>query len=143
MLRSDVAEPRSDQVIVRVEAAPINPSDLGLLFGMADMSTATVSGTPERPVVTARVPPNLMRNLSARVDQSMPVGNEGAGIVVDAGSDDEAQALMGKTVAMLGGGDVLAVSLHQSEPVFGVAGGDDACGWRVVFCQSAHRAGYS
>ena len=99
----NVPEPRSDQVVVRVEASPINPSDLGLLFGMADMSTATVSGTPERPVVTARVPPDRMHNLRARVDQSMPVGNEGTGIVVDAGSDDEAQALMGKTVAMLGG----------------------------------------
>lgn len=99
----DLPEPQTDEVVVRVEAAPINPSDLGLLFGMADMSTAAVSGPPNRPVVTANVPPNLLRNLTGRLDQSMPVGNEGAGVVVNAGSDAGAQALMGKTVAMLGG----------------------------------------
>ena len=80
----DAPLPRPDQVVVRVEAAPINPSDLGLLFGMADMSTAEVSGTPDRPVVTARVAPPLLQNLTARWDQSMVVGNEGAGVVVDA-----------------------------------------------------------
>ena len=99
----DAPLPRPDQVVVRVEAAPINPSDLGLLFGMADMSTAEVSGTPDRPVVTARVAPPLLQNLTARWDQSMVVGNEGAGVVVDAGSNAEAQALIGKTVAILGG----------------------------------------
>ncbi len=98
-----VPEPAEDEVLVRVEAAPINPSDLGLLFGMADMETATVSGTKERPVVTADVPDNIMRAMAARVGQSLPVGNEGAGIVVRAGASDAAQALMGKTVAILGG----------------------------------------
>ncbi|PZC44448.1 MAG: NADPH2:quinone reductase [Chloroflexi bacterium] len=99
----DAPVPRPDQVVVRVEATPINPSDLGLLFGTADMSTADASGTPDRPVVTARVAPQLLQNLTARLDQSMAVGNEGAGVVVDAGSNPEAQALIGKTVAILGG----------------------------------------
>ena len=99
----DIPEPREDEVVVQIEASPINPSDLGLLFGLADMSTAQVSGPEDYPVVTASIPEGLMRNLAARMDQSLPVGNEGAGVVVKAGTSDEAQALMGKTVAVLGG----------------------------------------
>ena len=93
--------PTADEVVVRVEASPLNPSDLGLLLGAADMSTATLSGTAEQPVVTASVPPGLMRAMAGRLDESMPVGNEGAGVVVAAGAN--AQALLGKTVAILGG----------------------------------------
>jgi len=95
------ATPAADEVVVRIEGSPINPSDLGLLLGAADMSTATVSGTAARPVLTAAIPPALMRAMAGRVDESMPVGNEGAGTVVAAGAD--AQALVGKTVAILGG----------------------------------------
>lgn len=98
-----IPEPQADEVLVRVEASPINPSDLGLLFGMADMTTATVTGSDDRPVVTADVPENIMRAVAARVDQSLPVGNEGAGVVVKAGASEIAQELMGKTVAILGG----------------------------------------
>ena len=98
-----IPDPKPDEVVVRIEASPINPSDLGLLFGGADMSTAQVSGTPDRPVVTAAIAPGTMRALGARIDQSMPVGNEGAGVVVSAGSSPDAQALLGKTVAILGG----------------------------------------
>jgi NADPH2:quinone reductase len=98
-----IPQPNDDEVLVRVEAAPINPSDLGLLFGAADMTTAAASGGAEAPVVTASVPEKLMRTMTPRVDQSLPVGNEGAGIVVAAGASDTAQALMGKTVAILGG----------------------------------------
>jgi len=96
-------EPKPDEVIVRVDASPINPSDQGLLFGGADMSTAKASGTPDRPVVTAMVPPAALKAVAGRLDQSLPVGNEGAGAVVQAGSSPAAQALMGKTVAILGG----------------------------------------
>jgi NADPH2:quinone reductase len=96
-------EPAADEVLIRVEAAPINPSDLGLLFGPADMSTARLSGTPASPLVTARIPEKLMRAMAMRVDQSLPVGNEGAGVVVGAGSSDAAQALLGKVVAAIGG----------------------------------------
>ncbi len=96
-------EPAEDEVVVRVEAAPINPSDLGLLIGAADMSTAKASGTKEAPVITARVPEAAMRAMAGRLDQSMPVGNEGAGVVIRTGSSDAAKALMSKTVAMIGG----------------------------------------
>jgi NADPH:quinone reductase len=90
-------------VLLRVEASPLNPSDQGLLFGAADMSTARVSGTANRPVVTASVPAGAMKAMAGRMDQSMPVGNEGAGLVVAAGSSPAAQALLGKRVAALGG----------------------------------------
>ncbi len=75
-----VPAPGDNEVLVRIEAAPINPSDLGLLIATADMSTATVAGTPERPVVTAALKDGSLSALSARVDQSLPVGNEGAGV---------------------------------------------------------------
>ena len=96
-------EPGPEEVLVRIEASPMNPSDLGLLFGAADLSTAKAGGTPERPVITATVPEKLMKGMGGRVDQSMPVGNEAAGVVVKAGSSEAAQALLGKTVAILGG----------------------------------------
>jgi len=98
-----VPEPGPGEVLVRLEAAPVNPSDLGLLFSAADMTKAVASGTPERPVVTAPIPEGAMRSLAPRVGASMPVGNEGAGVVVAAGSSPAAQALLGKTVAVLGG----------------------------------------
>ncbi|MBW8902772.1 MAG: zinc-binding dehydrogenase [Bradyrhizobium sp.] len=96
-------EPGADEVVVRVEASPINPSDLGLLIGAADMTTAKASGTKEMPVITAKVPEAAMKAMAGRLDESMPVGNEGAGVVVKTGSSDAAKALMGKTVAMIGG----------------------------------------
>jgi NADPH:quinone reductase-like Zn-dependent oxidoreductase len=98
-----IPEPGPDEVVVRVEASPINPSDLGLLTGAADMSTAKVSGSGAQTVVTAKVPEAGMKAMAGRLDESMPVGNEGAGVVVKAGSSDAARALMGKTVAMIGG----------------------------------------
>ena len=98
-----IPEPEPDQVVVRIEASPMNPSDLGLLFGVADLSSAKASGTRERPVITASVPEKAMKSMAGRLDQSMPVGNEGAGVVVKAGANPHAQALLGKTVAILGG----------------------------------------
>src|SRR6202045_138031 len=98
-----IAEPGADEVVVRVEASPINPSDLGLLIGAADMTTARASGTRDAPVVTAKVPEAGMKAMAGRLDESMPVGNEGAGVVIKTGSSDAAKALMGKTVAMIGG----------------------------------------
>ena len=95
--------PGPDEVLVRIDAAPINPSDLGLLFGAADMATATHGGSAERPVVTARIPDAAMPAMAGRLDESMPVGNEGAGTVVAAGASPAAQGLLGKTVAVLGG----------------------------------------
>ena len=93
--------PGADEVIVRVEAAPINPSDLGLLLGPADLATMTASGSPERPELTFAIPPNRLRAIASRVGQSLAVGNEGAGTVIEAG--DGAKDLIGRRVGMLGG----------------------------------------
>ena len=98
-----IPEPGPEQVVVKVEATPINPSDLGLLLGPADMTTAKSSGSGDGVVVTAKVPEASLPFLSARLDQAMPVDNEGAGTVIKAGSSEAAQALMGKTVSMVGG----------------------------------------
>jgi len=103
LIRVPIPVPLPDEVVVRVEGSPINPSDLGLLFGAADMTTARVSGTPEQPVLIARIPEDRMKVMAGRVGQSMPVGNEGAGVVVTAGSSVEAQALRGRTVGIFGG----------------------------------------
>jgi NADPH2:quinone reductase len=96
--------PAAHEVVVRVEATPINPSDIGLLFGAADISTRVRSGSATHPTITMQVPERLMKSMQGRVDQSLPVGNEGAGTVVAAGDSPAAQALLGKTVAMIGGG---------------------------------------
>ncbi len=96
-----VPQPKDGEILVRIEATPINPSDIGLLFGAADMTTATQSGTADRPVVTATIPPAYMRAMAARVDESMPAGNEGGGTVVAAGAG--AQHMMGKKVGIIGG----------------------------------------
>ncbi len=98
-----VPTPGPEEVLLRVEAAPLNPSDLGLLFGAADMATARATGTLQRPAILATVPPAAMPSMAGRAGQSMPVGNEGAGMVVQAGSSPAAQALLGKTVAAYGG----------------------------------------
>jgi NADPH:quinone reductase-like Zn-dependent oxidoreductase len=96
-----VAAPGPGEILVRIEATPINPSDIGLLFGAADMSTASAAGTAEHPVVTARVPPAAMRAMEARVDEAMPVGNEAGGTVIAAGAG--AEELIGSTVGIIGG----------------------------------------
>ncbi len=103
LLTVETPTPSRDEVTIRVEAAPINPSDLGLFVGAADMSTAKASGSGADAIVTATVPDRLMRAMAGRVDESMPVGNEGAGTVIAAGSSDAAQALMGRVVAGVGG----------------------------------------
>ena len=95
--------PAADEVVVRIEASPLNPSDIGLLFGAADVATARLSGTADQPVVTMQVAQAAMKGMAGRQGQSMPVGNEGAGVVVAAGESAAAQALLGKTVAALGG----------------------------------------
>ena len=98
-----IPEPGPDLVLVKVEATPINPSDLGLLLGPADMSTAKASGSGAAIKITAKVPEQALPFIAARLDQAMPVGNEGAGTVIKASSSEAAQALLGKTVSMIGG----------------------------------------
>jgi len=103
LARVPTPAPQADEVVVRVEATPINPSDIGLLFGAADLATVAVRGSGAHTVVTARIPPAAMRAMARRVGQSLAVGNEGAGTVVAAGGGAAAQALLGRTVAVLGG----------------------------------------
>ena len=98
-----VDQPGENQVLVKVLAAPINPSDLGLLVGAADMSTARQTSISGHPSVTADVPASGLRAMAGRLGEAMPVGNEGSGVVIAAGSSAAAQALMGKAVALLGG----------------------------------------
>jgi NADPH:quinone reductase-like Zn-dependent oxidoreductase len=100
---ANVPAPEAHEVLVRVEAAPVNPSDLGMMFAGADLTQATASGTRDRPVVTAPLPAGAAAAAAARAGQSLPVGNEGAGTVVAAGAADAARALLGKTVAIVGG----------------------------------------
>lgn len=99
----DVPRPGPGEVLVRIEAAPINPSDLGLLLAGIDPASAENAGTADDPVVRATIPAAVVPALAARVGESLPVGNEGAGIVVAAGEGDGAQRLVGKVVAIIGG----------------------------------------
>ncbi len=98
--RVELADPADDEIIVRIEAAPINPSDLGLLIGPADLSTLQKIDSAE-PGLTFTVPPARLKGLAARLNQSLPVGNEGAGTVIAAGKNGE--ALKGKLVGMIAG----------------------------------------
>jgi len=93
--------PQDHEVLIRIEGTPINPSDLGLLIGPADVSTLSVSGSSDNPVATMDIPEGMMKAMAARLDQSLPVGNEGAGVVVDAGKG--AKHLIGKMVGVAGG----------------------------------------
>lgn len=99
LVETPVPAPADDEVVIRVEATPINPSDVGLFLGAADPTTLHVSGG----VVKASVPPAAMKSMAGRIGQSLPVGNEGAGLVIDAGGSAAAKALLGKRVAALGG----------------------------------------
>lgn len=100
MVEKPMPVPKSDQVLIRVEAAPINPSDHGVMFGYSDMSKAS----NEDGALVAPIPPMGMRMMKGRLGQALPIGNEGAGTVVAAGDSDAAQSLMGRTVAAMGGG---------------------------------------
>jgi NADPH:quinone reductase-like Zn-dependent oxidoreductase len=103
LARVPTPKPGDGEVLVRVRATPINPSDLGLLVGPADLEAAKVSRSGEAAVLSAPIPPALRRAVAARAGAALPVGNEGAGEVVAAGASPEAQALLGRTVAILGG----------------------------------------
>ena len=103
LARVDTPKPGPDEVLIRIEATPINPSDIGLLFGAADISTARASGPADNPLLTMAIPERAMTSMAGRLGQSLPAGNEGAGVVVAAGASDAAQTLLGKTVAVIGG----------------------------------------
>jgi NADPH:quinone reductase-like Zn-dependent oxidoreductase len=99
LVEETLPAPQGAQVLVRIEAAPINPSDLGLLFGPAAVDEADYA--PRR--IVAQMPDAAMKAMAARIGQPMGVGNEAAGTVIAAGDDKAAQALLGKRVAMIGG----------------------------------------
>lgn len=103
-------EPKGAQVLVKMEAAPINPSDLALLFGPADLDNADYS--PGK--IVAKMPEPFASAAKGRHGQRMPVGNEGAGTVVAAGEDDAAQALMGQRVACVPGNAFSQYALAQA-----------------------------
>ena len=94
--------PGDNEVLIKVEAAPINPSDLALLISFAaNLDTLSVTGSGDETVASMALHPAMMSALKPRMGDSMPVGNEGGGVVVDAGSN--AEHLIGKTVGAAGG----------------------------------------
>lgn len=99
----DIPTPADHEVVVRIEASPINPSDLGVMFGPADINSATTEGEGTDSVLTAPVHPSFLPRFKERLGQDLVVGNEGAGVVIAAGNSPEAQALMGKAVGVAGG----------------------------------------
>ncbi len=124
LVEQQMPTPKPGQVIIQVEATPINPSDLGVMFGMTDVSGAATAGSGASTKLAASVSDQGMRVMKARIDQPLPVGNEGAGTVVAAGDSKEAQALMGKTVAAMGGGmygqyrcvdAIMCMPLHEGD----------------------------
>lgn len=99
---TEIPTPSDNEVLIKVEASPINPSDLGLLISFAaDLTTLSVLGSGDGTVATMKIHPAMMGAMKPRLDQSMPVGNEGSGVIVDAGVN--AKALIGKTVGVAGG----------------------------------------
>ncbi|MFK0378769.1 zinc-binding dehydrogenase [Pandoraea sp. NPDC090278] len=97
----ELTEPGDDEVVVQVEATPVNPSDIGLLLGPADLSH--IEPPVGSPLTTLKltVPPARLKAVAGRIGQSLAVGNEGAGTVIAAGKN--AVALQGKRVGMYGG----------------------------------------
>jgi NADPH:quinone reductase len=100
LVETEFADPAADEVVIQVQAAPINPSDLALLIGPADLTSAHESGDGVNRRLSATIPPASMLRLAGRLDRSLAAGSEGAGLVIAAGG--ATQAMIGKTVAVLG-----------------------------------------
>ena len=102
IVTSDVPTPSDDEVLIKVEASPINPSDLGLLISFAaDLDSISSQGSGDNKVTSLGIHPGLMQSMKPRIDKSMKVGNEGGGVIIDAGKN--AKNLIGKTVGVAGG----------------------------------------
>ena len=111
----DIPPPGPGEILVRIQAAPINPSDLGLLLGPADPAALTAGGTPDAPTLSGTIPAALLPVLAGRLGESMPVGNEGAGTVVAAGPG--AEAMLGKLVTLFGGATYAEYRMARAEDV--------------------------
>lgn len=130
----DVPEPGPDQVVVRIEAASINPSDVGMLFAYGHLADATASVVDGRPVLTAPLSPAGAAGAAARVGQSLPVGNEAAGTVVAAGKSTGAQELIGKVVGLSGGGmytELRCIDASECLPFPEGTSAADAAAWFI------------
>ena len=103
LVEVSIPDPGAGEVLVAMDAAPINPSDLGLMFGAADLSSVRATERDGQPALVLDVPPAAMRAMAPRVGHWLPVGNEGSGRVIAAGSGEAAQALLGRRVGMFGG----------------------------------------
>jgi len=100
---SDTPMPNSQEVVVKIEATPLNPSDLASIFGPADLNSVRASGSGDSAKITADIAPPLMKLVKTRIDSAMRTGSEGAGVVIAAGDSPQAQALLGKVVSMAPG----------------------------------------
>ncbi|MET3710702.1 NADPH:quinone reductase-like Zn-dependent oxidoreductase [Sphingomonas trueperi] len=129
-------EPAADEVIVRIEAAPINPSDLGLLLGPAQVDTLRQEGD----ALLFEVQKGRLGSMKARLGQSMPVGNEGAGTVVAAGA--EAAALMGKRVAAVGGAMFADYRVLKARDVVELPEGTAAADGAAIFVNPLTALGF-
>lgn len=100
----DFSDLASDQVLIQVEAAPINPSDLALLTAPMDLESLNSSGSGYETKISAKAKPGAVQFFAARLGMALATGNEGAGTVIAAGDSEAAQALLGKKVGAFGGG---------------------------------------
>ena len=98
----EVPKPGADEVLIEVKASPINPSDLGTLVGAGDLTSIRVEGEGDHAKVIMDIPESVMWAMKPRIGKPLPVGNEGSGIVTEAG--ENAKHLIGKVVSAVGGG---------------------------------------
>ncbi|WP_390617941.1 zinc-binding dehydrogenase [Maricurvus nonylphenolicus] len=100
----DIPAPKSEEIVIRIEASPINPTDLASMFGPADLTTLRNEQGEDSTELLADIPSKLMRMVKSRIDSPLATGSEGAGVVIEAGDSPEAQALIGKVVSVATGG---------------------------------------
>ena len=131
--RAEVPTPGPTEVTVRVEAAPINPSDLGMLFATGDIAAASATELDGLPAVTLPVPPRAVEGQAGRVGRAMPVGNEGGGTVVAAGSSAEAQSLLGRVVGFLSGSAYAEYRTVQASQCLAMPDGTDPADAAAAF----------
>ena len=133
-------DPGAGEIVVRVEAAPMNPSDLGLLLGPADLATLRTAGTPDLPALDFDIPPERLAAVAARFGQALAVGNEGAGTVLAAGEDFK--HLIGTRVGMFGGGMFADVRKLAGADVLPLPAGASAAEGAAMFVNPLTALGF-